>query len=444
LRNAFRRADMSALGMPRRPQAEALLDQPPAMDLRVLVPTLALLAMGVAMVFSASIPSAASESADVFYYLKREIVYVAVGLGAMWGASRVPMGWLRERAWGLLVVTVGLLVGLFWLGAEINGSRAWYVVFGQSFQPSELAKIVLVVCAASYMARFSTRAQQSYARERAAEAAPYSAIGPRRAGAGGREAGRWLGRGRAAAAMAARRGGPSHWGGGPPLAVLGVVTGLVALEPDMGTAVVTVLAVFVLLHIAGVKLRHLLAAGGIGAAGALVMFWLHPYQWERIRSFYFPGPDAELGAGYQKVRSLIALGTGGLTGVGYTHGVEKYYYLPAATTDSILPIVGEELGMIATWTVVAMFALLVWRGMLIAGRAPDRFSGLVAAGVTCLLGVQAIVNMAVATACIPPTGVPLPLVSYGGSSLLFTLIGVGLLLNVSRRIDWTTRAATLP
>jgi cell division protein FtsW len=369
------------------PRAEAVPDQPPSLDLRVLVPTLVLLALGVAMVFSASIPSAVSQSADMFSYLKREILYIGLGLVAMWGASRVPMGWLRDKAWVVFVVTVALLAGLFRFGAEINGSRAWYVVFRQSFQPSEMAKVVLVICAATYMARFSA--------------------------------------------------GISSWRRALPLfAMLGLVAGLVALEPDMGTAVVIVMAMFAFLHVAGLKLRHLLAAGGVGAVAAAAMFWLHPYQWERIRNFYFPGPNAELGPGYQKVRSLIALGSGGLTGVGYFNGVEKYFYLPTPTTDSILPVVGEELGMIATWMVVAMFALLVWRGMLIAGRAPDRFSGLVAAGVTCLLGIQAIVNMAVATACIPPTGVPLPLVSYGGSSLLFSLIGIGLLLNVSRSIEW--------
>lgn len=370
-------------------------DQPPSVDLGVLVPTLALLALGAAMVFSASIPSAASQSADMFAHLKREIIYIGIGLMAMWGAARVPMGWLRNKAWGMFVITVALLAGLFRFGAEINGSRAWYVAFGQSFQPSEMAKVVLVICAATYMGRFSA--------------------------------------------------GITSWRRAlPPLAMLGMIAGLVALEPDMGTAVVTVMAMFAFFHVAGLKLRHLLAAGGVGAVAAAAMFWLHPYQWERISNFYFPGPNAELGPGYQKVRSLIALGSGGLTGVGYCHGVEKYFYLPMSTTDSILPVVGEELGMVATWAVVAMFALLVWRGMLIAGRAPDRFSGLVAAGVTCLLGVQAMVNMAVATACIPPTGVTLPLVSYGGSSLVFSLVGMGLLLNVSRSIAWQPKTAKLP
>jgi cell division protein FtsW len=132
------------------------------------------------------------------------------------------------------------------------------------------------------------------------------------------------------------------------------------------------------------------------------------------------------------MRALIALGSGGVTGRGYLSGVEKYFYLPASSTDSILAVIGEELGMIATWAVIAAFLLLVWRGMTIAGRAPDRFSGLVAAGVTCVIGVQALLNIAVVTGSIPATGVPLPFVSYGGSSLFFALIGIGLLLNVSR------------
>jgi cell division protein FtsW len=158
----------------------------------------------------------------------------------------------------------------------------------------------------------------------------------------------------------------------------------------------------------------------------------HPYQIQRLIGFV-KRTELPLAEGYQATQSLIALGSGGITGRGYCGSVWKYFYLPAAITDSILSVIGEELGLIATWMVVCLFAVLVWRGMVIAGRAPNRFSGLVAAGVTCLLGVQALLNIAVATHTVPSTGVPLPLVSYGGSSLVFSLIGVGLLLNVSRR-----------
>jgi cell division protein FtsW len=209
-----------------------------------------------------------------------------------------------------------------------------------------------------------------------------------------------------------------------------VTAGLVAVEPDMGTATVIVLAMMVYYHIAGARFRHLLAAGAVGAAGAALMMLKYPYQWRRIVGF-FNRTELPLDEGYQATQCLTALGSGGLTGRGYCGSVWKYFYLPAADTDSILAVVGEELGLLATWLVVALFALLVYRGMRIAGRAPDRFSGLVVAGVCCVIGMQALLNVAVATHSIPATGVPLPFVSYGGSSLVLSLIGIGLVLNVS-------------
>jgi cell division protein FtsW len=187
-------------------------------------------------------------------------------------------------------------------------------------------------------------------------------------------------------------------------------------------------------------MRHVAAACGLAAPLAAFMIWKHPYQLTRIVSF-FSGREVDLAGGYQKARSLIALGSGGLTGCGYCGSVEKYFYLPAATTDSIVAVIGEELGMIFTWGVLAMFAILVWRGMQVAGRAPDRFSGLVAAGMTVLLGFQALLNIAVATGSIPATGVTLPFVSYGGSSLVMSMMSVGLLLNVSRRCTEAEGAA---
>jgi len=376
---------MSALGLRRLPFVEPAADEPRSVDVWVLAPTLALVGLGLAMVFSASIPLAATPNSDMLRYLKRDAAYVAVGLLAMWGATRLSLLWLRDHAWHLFVAAVIALAGLFVAGTRVNGSLSWYIFFGQSFQPSEMAKVVVVIAAATYFAHFPDG---------------LSALREVR----------------------------------PPFAMLAIIVLLIAAEPDMGTAAVIVMAMFVLFHLAGMRFRYLLAAAAVGAMGAAAMFHIHPYQWARIKNFYFPPPDAALGAGYQKARALIALGSGGWFGRGYCESVEKYFYLPAATTDSILPVVGEELGLLATWAVVALFAILVWRGMLIAGRCPDRFSGLVAGGVACFLGIQAMINMAVSTGCIPPTGVPLPLVSYGGSSLLFSLIGIGLLLNVSRLV----------
>jgi len=360
-------------------------------DLKLLAPVLALTALGVAMVFSASIPFCTRPGGGhLFHYLWRELLFVGVGVLAMWGGMHVPVDLLRRGSRALLMGTVVLLGGLFFLGTEVNGARCWYNLFGFSFQPSEMAKIVLVICCARFFARY-----------------PEGIANWRRAAV--------------------------------PFATLGLVVGLIVFEPDMGTAAVIVMAMFIFFHVAGMKLRHLAVAASAGVLGAAAMILTHPYQFERIRSFFFGGPDTDLAGGYQKWRSLIALGSGGPLGRGYFQGVEKYYYLPEVTTDAILPVIGEELGFLATVAVVALFAVLVWRGMVIARRAPDRFSGLVAAGVTCFIGVQALLNIAVATGSIPATGVTLPFVSYGGSSLLFSMIGVGLLINISRTIPWPGR-----
>jgi len=368
------------------PQAELAPSETEGTDVLVLVPTLALVALGIAMVFSASIPLAAlNESEDVYFYLKREILFAAIGLPLMWGASRIPMRSVERQAGTLLFLATSLLVLVLFVGIEVNGARSWLPIPGTKlrFQPSELAKIVLVIAAARYFTKFPM-------------------------------------------------GIPNRRRALPPFLVLGVTAGLVAIEPDMGTAAVMVVAMMIYFHIAGAKLSHLAGAGAVGLLGATAMIWQHPYQMQRLIGF-LKRTELPLEEGYQATQSLIALGSGGLTGRGYCGSVWKYFYLPAAITDSILPVIGEELGLIATWTVVALFMFLVWRGLAIAVRASDRFSGLVAAGITCLLGVQALLNIAVATHTVPSTGVPLPLVSYGGSSLLFSLLGVGLLLNVSRQ-----------
>jgi cell division protein FtsW len=359
---------------------------PATVDLTILVPTLVLVGLGVAMVFSASIPMAAvDESEDIYKYLTRELGFAAVGLALMYGISRLRMDLLRRYARVVFAAAIVLLIAVLVVGLRINGARSWLPIPGTPFrfQPSEMAKIALVLATARFFARYPM-------------------------------------------------GLPSWRRALPPFGMLAATLLLIAVEPDMGTAAVLGAAMLVFFHIAGAQLRHVLAAAIVAGGGAAAMIACHPYQMERVVSFF--GPDREpLDAGYQATQSLIALGSGGLSGRGYCGSVWKYFYLPAAITDSILAVIGEELGLIATWAVLAAFAFLVWRGLVVAGRAPDRFSGLVAAGVTWLLCIQALVNVAVATDAIPATGVPLPFVSYGGSSLLFSLIGVGLLLNVARR-----------
>ena len=375
---------MSAVRAFQVPQARLSREEHDGTDLWLLVPTLSLVSLGVAMVYSASIPLTAAQGGSLLSYLLREVGFVGAGVVGMLAAMRVPLEWLKRQAWPLLLATVALLAGVFFMPSR-NGAHSWYPIPGTpfSFQPSEMAKLVLVIVSARYFMRF-----------------------PR---------------------------GLSGWREAlPPLVVMFGMVGLVAIEPDMGTAAVTAMTMMVFFHIAGARMRHLLAAGGAAALAAAVMVWNHPYQLQRIADFFL-GKEVELAGGYQKARSLIALGSGGLTGCGYCGSIEKFFYLPAATTDSILAVVGEELGLVVTWGVLAMFAVLVWRGMKVAAEAPDRFSGLLAAGIACSIGVQALLNVAVVTGSIPATGVTLPFVSYGGSSLVFSMVGAGLLMNVSRR-----------
>jgi cell division protein FtsW len=365
-------------------------------DLRLLVPTLALVALGVAMVFSAGLPSVAVQNArDLFGDLKKEVLFVLVGLAVLVWASRASLEKVQSSAGWLYAVTLVLLFGVHWFGKEVNGAKSWYQVplVGLSFQPSEMAKLVLVIALARYFAKFPT--------------------------------------------------GLAEWREmGPPVVMLGVCCLSILREPDMGTVAVLGMSMLVFLHIAGARSRHLAVLAGAALLVAAAKIAHEPYQIRRIMDWLLTRPGAELGGNYQINRALIALGSGGLTGRGYGGSIEKYFYLPEPKTDAILAVIGEELGLIATWAVVGLFAYLTWQGMRTAARAPDRFSGLVAAGVSCLFGMQALVNIAVITGAMPTTGVTLPLVSYGGSSLLFSMAGVGLLLNISRQ-GGEARAAQL-
>jgi cell division protein FtsW len=372
----------------RLPQAVITMEEAAGIDLRILVPALLLVVIGVAMVFSAGIPYAITRgSKDVLFYLKREVVFCAAGLLAMAWVVRRPMEWWEAKAGVLYAAVLALLLGVHVLGNTVNGAKSWYTVpgIGLSFQPSEAAKVALVLALARYFAKFPK--------------------------------------------------GLRDWKQmGPPVVLMGAYCLSIVKEPDMGTVAVIGLSMLVFLHMAGAKGSHIAALAGIAAAVVAVKIIHEPYQLKRIVDWAVGGPSRALGGNYQMERALMALGSGGLTGCGYCGSVEKYFYLPEATTDGILAVIGEELGLVATWAVLGLFAYLVWQGLRVAARAEDRFSGLVAAGVTCVFGIQALMNIAVITGAAPTTGVTLPFVSYGGSSLLFSLVAVGLLLNVSRTV----------
>jgi cell division protein FtsW len=348
--------------------------------LLVLV-TLGLVAFGLVMVYSASSARAAVASGDPAYYLKRQAVYALVGLAAFAILARVDFRVLHRAAGPVLVGSLVLLAAVLVAGDSVNGARRWLSVGSFSFQPSELAKIGLAL---------------------------------------------WV------AAFLANRPAPSTLG--RLMRPIGLVTGLAVLlvlaEPDLGTAIALMIIVSAVLLVSGTSARVMGAASGIMIACVLLASWLEPYRRARMLAFLNPWDDPH-GAGFQAVQAQISLGSGGLFGVGLGESVQKVNFLPEASTDMIFAIAGEELGLIGTAAVILAYACFAYAGFTIALRCRDPFGKRLAAGLTALVCGQAAVNLGAVLGLAPLTGVPLPFVSYGGSSLLAGLAAVGILLNIA-------------
>jgi cell division protein FtsW len=352
------------------------------LEARILVlATLALVAFGLVMVYSATSAQAAIGGHDPMYYLKRQGAYAVVGLVLLVCASRVDFRVLRRLAPMLVLTSLGLCLAVLVLGTSVNGARRWLSVGPVAFQPSELAKLSLGVWAAVYLAR------------RGAPKTMRELVRP-----------------------------------------VGILVGLFCIlllaEPDLGTSITLLLMLAAMLAVAGTPLRTLGLAGAVVSLVTLVAVWFEPYRRARIFSFLHPWHDAQ-GAGYQAVQAMIGLGSGGIFGVGIGQGVMKQSYLPEAHTDMILAVIGEELGLIGVTALIAAFALFAWAGLRVALRCRDRFGKTLAVGIVTLVCAQAAVNLAAVLGLAPLTGIPLPFVSYGGSNLVITLIGVGILLNIA-------------
>jgi cell division protein FtsW len=347
--------------------------------------TAALTVLGLVMVLSASSVSAFARYGSSFPFFLRQAAYAAIGAAALWLTSR-----MRHAAWQrlclpLLIVSVSLLVLVLipGVGTVAGGSARWIQLGPVTIQPSELAKLAVILFAATLLSK------------------------------------RWA------------RVGDLRQLVIPLAPVMVVVCGLILLQPDMGTAMILVASVLCLAFVAGARLRHLLA----GTAGLTVLgfglMYVEGYRWARFVSFMDPWADPQ-GSGYQTIQSLIALASGGTLGVGLGASRQKWSYVPNAHTDFIFSIIGEELGLLGSLTVVLLFGVLVYAGIRIAVRAPDAFGRLLAAGIVGWFGVQALVNLGAVSGLLPITGVPLPLVSFGGSSLVVSLAAVGILVSVGR------------
>lgn len=356
-------------------------------DLLLLFAVLTLLGLGLVMVASASTVAGLTrikDHPDPFYFIKRQLVYALVGLAVMVFLMNYDYHRLRRWSIPLAVAAPVLLVLVLILGEKTLGAKRWIDLGFFNLQGSEVAKLAMVLVLADYLSELGE--------------------GVRRFSAGI----------------------------GLPLLFLAVLAGLIMAEPDMGTTIVLCGTFFALVFAAGVPLWQL----SLLPLPAVTILWYYarsaPYRWRRLTTFGNPFKDPQ-GAGYQIIQSLYALGSGGPFGVGIGRSRQKFNYLPEAHTDYIFSIIGEELGLVGTLFVLGLFFLLVWRGLRTALTAKDAYGTLLAVGITCLIGIQAILNIGVVTATLPVTGITLPLVSCGGSSLVVTLAGLGILLNISRQ-----------
>jgi cell division protein FtsW len=357
-------------------------------DLWIFGAALCLTVFGTIMVGSASSFVAAEKFERPSHFLIRQILYALVGLALMLLVMRLPHRWLarREVVLGLMtLVSVLLVVAL--LSPPINNAHRWIPLGPIHVQPSELAKIVLVIMLAYLIERKGERINE--------------------------------------------------WSTGlvPCLAVAGLFMGLVIVQPDFGTTAILGLIAFTMLFVAGLRWRYLLITGGTAAAVLAVVLVMAPYRVARLLAFaevLAKGLEAEGKHTYQLVQSLVAMGSGGVGGTSLAGGYQKAFFLPEPFTDFIYAVIGEELGLMGCALVLAIFLVLLWRGLQVSSRCEDVFGSYLALGLTALLVGQALVNMGVVVGLLPTKGLPLPFISYGGSSLVCSLAAVGLLLSVSR------------
>jgi cell division protein FtsW len=350
-------------------------------NLLVLVTT-ALVLFGLVMVYSATSGSAALGNANPLGFVEKQAIYAIIGVALLVAVSRLDLERIRALAPTLVVTALVLCLGVLAVGARINGARRWITVGPLVFQPSELAKLAVVVWAAAYLSRRPPpRTLKELSR---------------------------------------------------PLGFLVLLFAmLVLVEPDLGTALTLLLVVGAILLVSGTRVRLLASAYGLVFGLAAIAAWSTPYRRDRLLTFLDPWKDPT-GAGLQNVQALISLGSGGIFGRGLGQGIEPLYYLPEAHTDMMFAVVGEELGLVGVTLVIMAFCAFAYAGVRLAIACRDPFAKRLAAGITALVCGQAAINMAAAIGLAPLTGIPLPFVSYGGSSLVVMLVGVGVLLNIAR------------
>jgi cell division protein FtsW len=354
-------------------------------DLILLIVTFTLLAVGLIMVYSASAVWADYKFNDTFFFAKRQVLFAGVGIVAMFFIMNVD--YWTWRTWGkAIIITCFVLLVLVLIpgiGNERNGSRSWIGVGAFSIQPSEFMKLAMIAFLAKYLSE----------RQKLITSFKLGLV--------------------------------------PSLTLVFIAFGMIMLQPDLGTGTVMVGTSVVMIFIAGARVSHFVGLGLIGVAGFIGLVISAPYRMKRITSFLDPWQDP-LGSGFQIIQSLYAIGPGGLFGLGLGQSRQKFFYLPEPQTDFIFAILAEELGFIGGSFVLLLFALLLWRGIRIALGAPDLYGSFLAVGIIAMIAIQVMINVGVVTGLMPVTGITLPFLSYGGSSLTLMLMAVGVLLNISR------------
>ena len=357
-----------------------------SVDSLFLLSTLVLTVFGLVMVFSASYYSSISVNGTPFYYLVRDGIWIMVGLALMGAGICIDYRLYKKIALVVLIFVVLSLVAVLFVGVVRNGARRWLGVGGLTFMPGEWAKLGIILFTAWFLGERPARARSFLL------------------------------------------------GILPVMAVTLLCAFLIVQQPNLSTAITICGIAVAMLLVAGMNWLWVLVAGGTGVAGLLsiILFMPGSYWYNRITNFLNPFADL-YGEGYQVAQSLLALGSGGLTGLGLGHSVQKSLYLPEPQNDFILAIIGEELGYIGILALIGVYAVFIWRGMHIAINAPDRFGMLLASGVVIMVALQVILNIAVVTASMPATGINLPFISYGGNGILIFLFSAGVLLNISRQ-----------
>lgn len=359
-------------------------------DIRISIATIItlLLCLGIVMIYSSSGIYAKQNLGDDLFFLKRHLFFLGASLVAMIVTMRIDYRMLQKYAKPLILFSLFLLILVLipGIGKTSFGARRWFHMGPINFQPSELTKLTMILYVADFLARKDRKITR-------------------------------------------------FWEGFVPLiTVLGVICLCIVRQPDLGNSVLIAMITLIMMFIAGARFIHLATLSALTLPVLYLLVVRVPYRLKRIIAFINPWEDAQ-GIGFQLSQSQIALGSGGLLGVGLGKSMQKLFYLPAAHTDFILSIIGEELGIVGTLCVTMLFAAFIFQGMRIIKRTTDPFGYYVAIGIMAMLGLQSVVNIGVSIGALPTKGLPLPFISYGGSALIFNMIAVGLLLNISRTED---------